>query len=98
MGGRGHFDWSTMSIPLENRKYMTLDVVDGIKIIEDFESAMARLLLCLTQRTLSMPYGVRRQVASSIYSITRIMFCTMPLTLKVTNLMLTTFMLIQKLG
>jgi hypothetical protein len=35
MGGRGHFDWSTMSIPVENRKYKTLDVVNGIKIIED---------------------------------------------------------------
>lgn len=38
MGGRGSFDIATMSIPVENRKYKTLDVVDGIKIIEDFES------------------------------------------------------------
>ena len=38
MGGRGSFDKSTMSIPVENRKYKTLDVVDGIKIIEDIES------------------------------------------------------------
>ena len=38
MGGRGSFDKATMSIPVENRKYKTLDVVDGIKIIEDFES------------------------------------------------------------
>ena len=38
MGGRGSFDKTTMSIPVENRKYKTLDVVDGIKIIEDFES------------------------------------------------------------
>lgn len=38
MGGRGSFDFKTMSIPVENRKYKTLDVIDGIKIIEDFES------------------------------------------------------------
>lgn len=38
MGGRGSFDEATMSIPVQNRKYKTLDVVDGIKIIEDFES------------------------------------------------------------
>ena len=38
MGGRGSFDKATMSIPVQNRKYKTLDVVDGIKIIEDFES------------------------------------------------------------
>ena len=38
MGGRGSFDKSTMSIPVENRKYKTLDIVDGIKVIEDFES------------------------------------------------------------
>jgi len=38
MGGRGSFDKSTKSIPVENRKYKTLDVIDGIKIIEDFES------------------------------------------------------------
>ena len=38
MGGRGSFDTKTMSIPVENRKYQTLDVIDGIKIIEDFES------------------------------------------------------------
>ena len=38
MGGRGSFDKTTMSIPVENRKYKTLDVVDGIKIIEDFET------------------------------------------------------------
>ena len=38
MGGRGSFDKATMSIPVEKRKYKTLDVVDGIKIIEDFES------------------------------------------------------------
>jgi hypothetical protein len=38
MGGRGSFDRATMSIPVENRKYNTLDVVDGIKIIEDYES------------------------------------------------------------
>ena len=35
MGGRGSFDKATMSIPVEKRKYKTLDVVDGIKIIED---------------------------------------------------------------
>ncbi|MBQ8655848.1 MAG: hypothetical protein IJ527_02135 [Prevotella sp.] len=39
MGGRGSFDKATMSIPVEKRKYKTLDVVDGIKIIEDFESS-----------------------------------------------------------
>lgn len=38
MGGRGSFDETTMSIPVQNRKYKTLDVVDGIKIIEDFET------------------------------------------------------------
>ena len=38
MGGRGSFDKATMLIPVQNRKYKTLDVVDGIKIIEDFES------------------------------------------------------------
>ncbi len=38
MGGRGSFDKATMSIPVENRKYKTLDVVDDIEIIEDFES------------------------------------------------------------
>ena len=38
MGGRGSFDKATMSIPVEKRKYKTFDVVDGIKIIEDFES------------------------------------------------------------
>ena len=38
MGGRGSFDEATMSIPVEKRKYKTLDVVDGIKVIEDFES------------------------------------------------------------
>lgn len=38
MGGRGSFDKATMSIPVEKRKYKTLDVVDGIKVIEDFES------------------------------------------------------------
>lgn len=38
MGGRGSFDKATMSIPVENRKYVTLDVVDGIKIIADLES------------------------------------------------------------
>lgn len=38
MGGRGSFDKATMSIPVEKRKYKTLDVMDGIKIIEDFES------------------------------------------------------------
>ena len=38
MGGRGSFDKATMSIPVANRKYKTLDVVDGIKVIEDFES------------------------------------------------------------
>lgn len=37
-------------------------------------------VLCLTQQILFTLYGVRQQVASSIYSITRIMFCTMPLT------------------
>lgn len=38
MGGRGSFDKTTMSIPVENRKYKTLDIVEGIKVIEDFES------------------------------------------------------------
>ena len=38
MGGRGSFDYSTMTISVQNRKYKTLDVIDGIKIIEDFES------------------------------------------------------------
>ena len=38
MGGRGSFDRATMSIPVEKRKYRTLEVVDGVKIIEDFES------------------------------------------------------------
>ena len=38
MGGRGSFDESTMSIPVENRKYETHDVIDGIRIISDFES------------------------------------------------------------
>lgn len=40
----------------------------------------AKGLLCLTQQILFTLYGVRQQVASSIYSITRIIFCTMPLT------------------
>jgi hypothetical protein len=38
MGGRCSFDYNTMSIPVQNRKYKTLDVIDGVKIIEDFES------------------------------------------------------------
>ena len=38
MGGRGSFDKSTQSIPIENRKYRTLAIVDGVKIIEDVES------------------------------------------------------------
>lgn len=38
MGGRGSFDKATMSIPVENRKYRLLDIWNGIKIIEDFES------------------------------------------------------------
>lgn len=37
MGGRGSFDTETQSIPVENRKYKELDVIDGIKVIEHTE-------------------------------------------------------------
>lgn len=38
MGGRGSYDPVTQSIPVENRKYREMDVIDGIKIISDIES------------------------------------------------------------
>lgn len=38
MGRRGDFDKATRSIPVENRKYRTIEVVDGIKVIEDYET------------------------------------------------------------
>lgn len=38
MGGRGSFDVMTQSIPVENRKYTTLDVLNGVKVIQDIES------------------------------------------------------------
>ncbi|MGN0222850.1 MAG: hypothetical protein ACI4AM_02360 [Muribaculaceae bacterium] len=34
MGGRGSFDFTTNSIPLENRQYVYLDSFNGIKIIK----------------------------------------------------------------
>lgn len=37
MGGRGSFDPKTQSIPVENRKYKELDVIDGVKVIEHTE-------------------------------------------------------------
>ncbi len=37
MGGRGSFDAETQTIPVENRKYRELDVIDGIKVIENTE-------------------------------------------------------------
>ncbi len=36
MGGRGTYDLESQSIPVENRKYITLDVIDGIKVIADY--------------------------------------------------------------
>lgn len=67
MGGRGHFDWSTMSIPVENRKYKTLDVVDGIKIIEDFESGNGKTPVM--SNTADTVYAVWSEAAGRIKHI-----------------------------
>ncbi len=64
MGGRGSFDKATMSIPVQNRKYKTLDVVDGIKIIEDFESGNGKTPVM--SNTADTVYAVWSQSAGRI--------------------------------
>lgn len=67
MGGRGSFDKSTMSIPVEKRKYKTLDVVDGIKIIEDFESGNGKTPVM--SNTADTVYAVWSETAGRIKHI-----------------------------
>ena len=67
MGGRGSFDRATMSIPVENRKYKTLDVVDGIKIIEDFESGNGKTPVM--SNTADTVYAVWSEAAGRIKHI-----------------------------
>ena len=67
MGGRGAFDICTMSIPVENRKYKTLAVVDGIKIIEDFESGNGKTPVM--SNTANTVYAVWSEAAKRIKHI-----------------------------
>lgn len=67
MGGRGSFDILTMSIPVESRKYKTLDVIDGIKIIEDFESGNGKTPVM--SNTADTKYAVWSQAAGRIKHI-----------------------------
>ena len=67
MGGRGSFDYSTMTIPVQNRKYKTLDVVDGIKVIEDFESGNGKTPVM--SNTADTVYAVWSQSAGRIKHI-----------------------------
>jgi hypothetical protein len=53
-----------MSIPVQNRKYKTLDVVDGIKIIEDFESGNGKTPVM--SNTADTVYAVWSQSAGRI--------------------------------
>ena len=67
MGGRVSFDKATMSIPVEKRKYKTLDVVDGIKIIEDFESGNGKTPVM--SNTADTVYAVWSEAAGRIKHI-----------------------------
>ena len=64
MGGRGSFDKTTMSIPVENRKYKTLDVVDGIKIIEYIDGGNAKTPVM--SNTANTVYAVWSETAGRI--------------------------------
>lgn len=56
-----------MSIPVENRKYKTLDVVDGIKIIEDFETKNGKTPVM--SKTADTVYAIWSQSAGRIKHI-----------------------------
>lgn len=64
MGGRGSFDSLTQSIPVEKRKYKELDVIDGIKVIADFESKNGKTPVM--SNTANTVYAVYSEAAGRI--------------------------------